>query len=157
MASPQTQTHHSPSPTSPTSPTSPLGLSHDDPFAAQRKDPINNNPFTSKTQGTSPMNIPTPSSPNATNTHSGSPNQDRRLSSDEWDASKTPPSRFQKRKGSIYATPSSRDGHVDKHIDRDAVFHATHAEKGYMGIFGLGGSRNKEGGNQGGRRASKSE
>ena len=39
--------------------------------------------------------------------------QDRRLS-DEWDASKVPPSRFQKRKGSIYATPSSRDGHVDK-------------------------------------------
>ncbi|EGR52116.1 uncharacterized protein TRIREDRAFT_43312, partial [Trichoderma reesei QM6a] len=38
---------------------------------------------------------------------------DRRLS-DEWDAAKVPPSRFQKRKGSIYATPSSRDGHVDK-------------------------------------------
>ena len=30
------------------------------------------------------------------------------------DAAKVPPSRFQKRKGSIYATPSSRDGHVDK-------------------------------------------
>ncbi|KAL6884386.1 hypothetical protein HDV57DRAFT_456029 [Trichoderma longibrachiatum] len=29
-------------------------------------------------------------------------------------AAKVPPSRFQKRKGSIYATPSSRDGHVDK-------------------------------------------
>ncbi|PTB71029.1 hypothetical protein BBK36DRAFT_1108681 [Trichoderma citrinoviride] len=39
--------------------------------------------------------------------------RDRRLS-DEWDAAKVPPSRFQKRKGSIYATPSSRDGHVDK-------------------------------------------
>merc|ERR1739848_449565 len=34
------------------------------------------------------------------------PQQDRRMS-DEWDASKVPPSRFQKRKGSIYATPSS--------------------------------------------------
>ncbi|KAF7869800.1 hypothetical protein EAF04_004584 [Stromatinia cepivora] len=154
MASPQAQTY-TPSPTSPTSPTS-LGLTHDDPFAAQRKDPINNNPFASKTQG--PINIPTPTSPNATlNTHSESPSQDRRLSSDEWDASKTPPSRFQKRKGSIYATPSSRDGHVDKHIDRDAVFHATHAEKGYGSIFGLGGSRNKEGGNQLGRRVSKSD
>ncbi|KAF5615966.1 C6 zinc finger domain protein [Fusarium tjaetaba] len=39
--------------------------------------------------------------------------QDRRMS-DEWDASKVPPSRFQKRKGSIYATPGSRDGHVDR-------------------------------------------
>ncbi|KAL2120815.1 hypothetical protein VTJ04DRAFT_4842 [Mycothermus thermophilus] len=33
--------------------------------------------------------------------------------SDEWDASKVPPSRFQKRKGSIYAVPSSRDGRID--------------------------------------------
>ncbi|EDN92719.1 hypothetical protein SS1G_08582 [Sclerotinia sclerotiorum 1980 UF-70] len=82
MASPQAQTHTA-SPTSPISPTSPLGLTHNDPFAAQRKDPINSNPFTSKTQG--PINIPTPTTPNATlNTHSGSPNQDRRLSSDEW-------------------------------------------------------------------------
>lgn len=30
------------------------------------------------------------------------------------DASKVPPSRFQKREGSIYATPGSRDGHVDR-------------------------------------------
>ncbi|PQE13754.1 C6 zinc finger domain containing protein [Rutstroemia sp. NJR-2017a BVV2] len=65
------------------------------------------------------------------------------------DASKTPPSRFQKRKGSIYATPSSRDGHVDKHIDRDAVFHATHAEKGWGSVFGKGAA--------GGRRGSKGE
>lgn len=39
------------------------------------------------------------------------------------DASKTPPSRFQQRKGSIYATPGSRDGHVDKNADRDVGFH----------------------------------
>ncbi|PHH66322.1 hypothetical protein CDD82_1568 [Ophiocordyceps australis] len=39
--------------------------------------------------------------------------QDRRMS-DEWDAAKVPPSRFQKRKGSIYATPNSRDGHIDR-------------------------------------------
>jgi len=45
----------------------------------------------------------------------GSVKPDRRMS-DEWDASKVPPSRFQKRKGSIYATPSSRDGHVDKNF-----------------------------------------
>jgi hypothetical protein len=52
--------------------------------------------------------------------------QDRRMS-DEWDAAKVPPSRFQKRKGSIYATPSSRDGHVDKnYADK---YHAKLAEK----------------------------
>ncbi|KEY66579.1 hypothetical protein S40285_08249 [Stachybotrys chlorohalonatus IBT 40285] len=51
--------------------------------------------------------------------------QDRRQS-DEWDASKVPPSRFQKRKGSIYATPSSRDGHVDRnYADK---YHAKIAE-----------------------------
>jgi len=49
--------------------------------------------------------------------------------SDEWDASKVPPSRFQKRKGSIYSTPSSRDGHIDSNYA--AEFHAKHAEKGY--------------------------
>ncbi|PWW73335.1 hypothetical protein C7212DRAFT_332332 [Tuber magnatum] len=37
--------------------------------------------------------------------------RDRRMSK-EWDASKTPPSRFQKVEGSIFATPSSRDGHI---------------------------------------------
>ncbi|KAL7271268.1 hypothetical protein RUND412_005993 [Rhizina undulata] len=36
---------------------------------------------------------------------------DRRMSK-EWDAAKTPPSRFQKVEGSIYATPPSRDGHI---------------------------------------------
>ncbi|CAK7274085.1 hypothetical protein SEPCBS119000_005989 [Sporothrix epigloea] len=57
----------------------------------------------------------------------GSPG-DRRYS-DEWDASKVPPSRFQKRKGSIYSTPGSRDGHVDNNYA--AKFHAKHAELGY--------------------------
>ncbi|CEJ94244.1 Putative C6 zinc finger domain containing protein [[Torrubiella] hemipterigena] len=52
-------------------------------------------------------------------------NQDRRMS-DEWDASKVPPSRFQKRKGSIYATPSSRDGHVDRNYQDK--YHAKIAE-----------------------------
>lgn len=41
----------------------------------------------------------------------GSPTRDRRMSK-EWDASKVPPSRFQKRSGSIYSTPSSRDAHL---------------------------------------------
>ncbi|KAH6607913.1 c6 zinc finger domain containing [Trichoderma cornu-damae] len=51
--------------------------------------------------------------------------KDRRLS-DEWDAAKVPPSRFQKRKGSIYATPSSRDGHIDKNYAEK--YHAKIAE-----------------------------
>ncbi|KAL8399597.1 hypothetical protein RB594_000117 [Gaeumannomyces avenae] len=52
--------------------------------------------------------------------------KDRRQS-DEWDASKVPPSRFQKRKGSIYSTPNSRDGHVDRNYA--AKFHDLHTEK----------------------------
>ncbi|EPE10772.1 c6 zinc finger domain containing protein [Ophiostoma piceae UAMH 11346] len=56
------------------------------------------------------------------------PPRDRRAS-DEWDASKVPPSRFQKRKGSIYSTPNSRDGQVDNNYA--AKFHAKHAELGY--------------------------
>jgi len=39
--------------------------------------------------------------------------RDRRLSR-EWDAAQTPPSRFQKVEGSIFATPASRDGHVHR-------------------------------------------
>jgi len=58
----------------------------------------------------------------------GSPPRDRRMSA-EWDASKVPPSRFQKRKGSIYAVPGSRDGHVDSNYA--VKFHEKHAEKGY--------------------------
>lgn len=38
------------------------------------------------------------------------------------DASKVPPSRFQKREGSIYGTPASRDGHI-KGSERDRSFH----------------------------------
>ncbi|KAK0388724.1 hypothetical protein NLU13_4967 [Sarocladium strictum] len=53
-------------------------------------------------------------------------NKGHRRMSDEWDAAKTPPSRFQKRKGSIYATPSSRDGHIDRnYADK---YHAKIAE-----------------------------
>jgi hypothetical protein len=52
----------------------------------------------------------TPGSPIAE--HRRSQAKDR-ATSNEWDASKVPPSQFQKRKGSIYATPGSRDGHVE--------------------------------------------
>ena len=52
-----------------------------------------------------------------------------RADSEFLDASKVPPSRFQKRKGSIYATPGSRDGHVSRNYASE--FHEKHAEKGY--------------------------
>ncbi|KAI5457221.1 hypothetical protein BGZ63DRAFT_428633 [Mariannaea sp. PMI_226] len=55
----------------------------------------------------------------------GIPKEDRRMS-DEWDAAKVPPSRFQKRKGSIYATPNSRDGHIDRNYQER--YHAKIAE-----------------------------
>ena len=51
------------------------------------------------------------------------------------DASKTPPSRFQHRKGSLYATPGSRDGHVDRNKERDKPFHEL-ADKMKSGLFG---------------------
>ena len=61
---------------------------------------------------------------NSSPTLSSSPS-DRR-SSMEWDAAKVPPSRFQKRKGSIYAVPSSRDGHIDSNYN--TKFHEKHKE-----------------------------
>jgi len=48
------------------------------------------------------------------------------LLSTRADASKVPPSRFQKRKGSIYATPNTRDGHIDKNYAEK--YHAKIAE-----------------------------
>jgi len=53
----------------------------------------------------------------------------RRMSK-EWDASKVPPSQFQKRKGSIYATPSSRDGHLSS-AERDKAYFEKLKEKGW--------------------------
>jgi len=91
-----------------------------DPFASQREtgQPISNGGDTTAAEPTK---------------LASSPKEDRRLSSDEWDASKTVPSRFQQRKGSVYATPGSRDGHVDKNYERDAAYHAKLAEKGWGG------------------------
>ncbi|KAI1499382.1 hypothetical protein F5X99DRAFT_411151 [Biscogniauxia marginata] len=60
---------------------------------------------------------------------------------DEWDASKTPPSRFQKRKGSIYATPSSRDGHVERNRDAVEEFHKAHSKRWSVGGSGSGSRR----------------
>lgn len=83
---------------------------HGDPFAAQRTN--DNNPFAETQQiqkdGTSAVAAGVTGSPPAS-----SVKRDRRASK-EWDAAKVPPSRFQKPEGSIYATPSSRDGHIDR-------------------------------------------
>ncbi|PBP20758.1 c6 zinc finger domain containing protein [Diplocarpon rosae] len=59
--------------------------------------------------------------------------EDDKLTS-EWDASKTAPSKFQQRRGSIFATPNTRDGHIDKNTDRDAKYHTTLVEKGWAKI-----------------------
>jgi len=59
-----------------------------------------------------------------------------RAQSREWDASKVPPSQFQRRKGSIYSTPQSRDGHV-KGKERDQAYHDKIKEKSNSGgLFG---------------------
>ncbi|KAI9886274.1 MAG: Mannan polymerase II complex anp1 subunit [Watsoniomyces obsoletus] len=82
-----------------------------DPFAAQRTS--DNNPFAEQDE------------------------QDlRRGSSDvvgspQDDASKVPPSRFQKREGSIYATPPSRDSHTDR-TSTTKAFTEKLKEKGWM-------------------------
>jgi hypothetical protein len=52
---------------------------------------------------------------------SSPPGDGNRRESKEWDASKVPPSQFQRRKGSIYSTPNSRDGHV-KGSSRDQAY-----------------------------------
>jgi hypothetical protein len=44
------------------------------------------------------------------------------------DASKVPPSQFQRRKGSIYSTPSSRDSHHNN-TERDKAYHTKLKEK----------------------------
>jgi hypothetical protein len=41
--------------------------------------------------------------------------------SNNLDASKVPPSQFQKRKGSLYATPNSRDSHHES-TERDKAY-----------------------------------
>ncbi|KAF2273558.1 uncharacterized protein EI97DRAFT_435981 [Westerdykella ornata] len=60
-----------------------------------------------------------------------SPSKDRRMSK-EWDAAKVPPSRFQRREGSIYSTPASRDAHV-KGAERDKGYWEKLREKGWAG------------------------
>lgn len=45
------------------------------------------------------------------------------------DAAQTLPSQFQRRKGSVFATPNSRDAHVDSGKTRDKSFHDKLKEK----------------------------
>ncbi|KAF2873405.1 hypothetical protein BDV95DRAFT_342052 [Massariosphaeria phaeospora] len=91
-----------------------------DPFASQRE--AGNDPFEgdklSELAGSDDMALPS------------SPTDKNRRMSKEWDASKVPPSRFQRREGSIYSTPNSRDGHV-KGNTRDQAYHDKLKEKGW--------------------------
>ncbi|KAF2672212.1 hypothetical protein BT63DRAFT_422716 [Microthyrium microscopicum] len=91
-----------------------------DPFAAQRE---GNDFDSSKIAGSDDMAMPPGEG-------EGSPTTGRRESR-EWDASKVPPSQFQKRKGSIYSTPNSRDGHVHGAGERDKAYFDKLKEKGW--------------------------
>jgi len=89
--------------------------SNDDPFASQREADFKYDMFgDARAEGVQE----TPLS-----------QRDRRMSK-EWDASKVPPSRFQKREGSIHATPASRDGHVDRNKLKDFAEKYTKGKKG---------------------------
>ncbi|KAJ4351584.1 uncharacterized protein N0V89_006927 [Didymosphaeria variabile] len=104
-------------------PTASNSLSHNDPFAAQRE--ANNELFHEDK-----IQKATRSSETALSQPADSPTQDRRLSR-EWDASKVPPSQFQRPKGSIYATPNTRDGHVGG-AERDQKYWDKLKEKGWL-------------------------
>ncbi|OJD19106.1 hypothetical protein AJ78_00892 [Emergomyces pasteurianus Ep9510] len=86
--------------------------SSSDPFASQRTP--DNDPF-ARSVSAEPDTATSPSS------------LDRRMSK-EWDAAKVPPSRFQRREGSIFSTSSSRDSHITRK-DRDSAYHAKLKEK----------------------------
>ncbi|KAH7398350.1 hypothetical protein BKA66DRAFT_565964 [Pyrenochaeta sp. MPI-SDFR-AT-0127] len=62
---------------------------------------------------------------------SNSSTSSERRMSDTWDAAKVPPSQFQLRKGSIYSTPNSKDGHVDRG-ERDKEYWEKLKEKGWL-------------------------
>ena len=78
-----------------------------------------------QTKHSAPPTTPTPTPPSYCHTK-----QDIQLTP-LTDASKVPPSRFQKRKGSIYAVPNSRDGKIDSNYA--AKYYQKLAELGYAG------------------------
>jgi len=87
----------------------------DDPFASQREEGFKYDMFnTERPDGM---------------TETSMMQRDRRMSK-EWDASKVPPSRFQKREGSIHATPASRDGHIDRNKLKDFAEKYNKGKKG---------------------------
>lgn len=99
-----------------------------DPFATQRT--ADNDPFAEQQQQRQrqeSVSVEDGDSPTQGDYPTGI--RDRRMSK-EWDAAKVPPSRFQKREGSIYATPSSRDGHVGK--NKQTAFKEKLKEKGWL-------------------------
>ncbi|KAK8161853.1 hypothetical protein IWX90DRAFT_416853 [Phyllosticta citrichinensis] len=95
---------------------SPNDTTFSDPFGGDKLDKIAGSDDMKMPPRDSPDNLDSP-----VNGGSGSPTRDRRQSK-EWDASKVPPSRFQKRTGSIYSTPSSRDAHLDGSEIRDKAY-----------------------------------
>lgn len=117
-------------------PTGNPSVTSQDPFASQREP--GNDPFTQQSPNSHSQSPDSPSSPTKMADISGSddmglssspPTKDRRMSK-EWDASKVPPSRFQRREGSIYSTPASRDAHV-KGSKRDQGYWDKLKEKGW--------------------------
>jgi len=82
--------------------------------------PVSNDPFASQREAGEEFSASPPE---------GTSTTDKRMSH-EWDASKTKPSAFQKRKGSVHATPASRDGHVAGK-DRDQKYWDKLKEKGW--------------------------
>jgi len=89
--------------------------SSDDPFASQREVDMKYDMFdTTRPEGVQETPLA---------------QRDRRMSK-EWDASKVPPSRFQKREGSIHATPASRDGHIDRNKLKDLAEKYAKGKKG---------------------------
>ncbi|KAF2744212.1 hypothetical protein M011DRAFT_470625 [Sporormia fimetaria CBS 119925] len=105
-------------------------MTSQDPFASQREpgnDPFHTSPHGSPHSPTKLANISGSEDMGIDSTPA--PNKDRRMSK-EWDASKVPPSRFQRREGSIHATPASRDAHV-KGSGRDKAYFDKLKEKGW--------------------------
>ncbi|KAL1959182.1 hypothetical protein VTO42DRAFT_2687 [Malbranchea cinnamomea] len=106
-------------------------------FAAALKDPYttaqspNGEYFATRTASASgrreSRDATSPGSDSVSPQRSGS--LDRRMSK-EWDAAKVPPSRFQRRAGSIFSTMGSRDSHISRK-DRDSAYHAKLKEKGW--------------------------
>lgn len=73
---------------------------------------------------------PTATSPSASDSRRASHSSiaDERRTSETWDASKVPPSQFQRPPGSIYSTPNSKDGNVERG-DRDKAYFEKLKEK----------------------------